>query len=236
MKIKITKDGPYIIRGNIPLYKETIVCNEKKDSVRFDEKEKIEVGETYTLCRCGKSKNKPFCDRSHVTEGFDGKEIASKKIYEESLTVFETDKLRLEDAIELCDHSRFCQRDVGVRTLMEKGNPDSIALAKEEAGNCPSGRLLIIDKENGKSTERNYKKEITIIYDQGKDCEGPIWVKSGIAIESEDGELYEKRNRITLCRCGKSKHKPFCDGNHWMTPEFESKFRKKWDLDEKYKG
>lgn len=236
MKIKITKDGPYMISGSIPLYKETMVCNEKKESVGFDKKEKIEAGENYALCRCGKSKNKPFCDGSHIDEHFDGEEVASKKIYEESLTVFETEKLRLDDAIELCDHSRFCQQGEGIRKLMKKGDPDSIALAKEEAGNCPSGRLLIIDKENGNSTERDYEKEIIIIYDQGKDCEGPIWVKGGIAIESEDRELYEERNRVTLCRCGKSKHKPFCDGNHWMTPEFEANFRKKWNLKDSYKG
>lgn len=234
MKIKITKDGSYIASGNIPLYKETMICNEKKDSVGFDKKEKIESGETYALCRCGKSKNKPFCDGSHIDEHFDGSELASKKIYEESLTVFETDKLKLEDAIELCDHSRFCQQGEGIRTLMEKGDSESIGLAKEEAANCPSGRLLIIDKEDKDSTERDYEKEIVIIYDQGKDCEGPIWIKGGIDLESEDGELYENRTRMTLCRCGKSKHKPFCDGKHWMPPEAESNFRKKWNLKKSY--
>ena len=43
---------------------------------------------------------------------------------------------------------------------------------------------------------------------------GPIWVKGGIPIESADGTEYETRNRVTLCRCGQSKNKPFCDGAH----------------------
>jgi len=29
-----------------------------------------------------------------------------------------------------------------------------------------------------------------------------------------DGRAYEVRNRVSLCRCGKSKNKPFCDGSH----------------------
>jgi len=41
-----------------------------------------------------------------------------------------------------------------------------------------------------------------------------IWVKGGIPIQSSKGFVYEIRNRVTLCRCGKSANKPFCDGTH----------------------
>jgi CDGSH-type Zn-finger protein len=43
---------------------------------------------------------------------------------------------------------------------------------------------------------------------------GPIWAKGGITVEAADGFQYEVRNRVTLCRCGASKNKPFCDGTH----------------------
>ena len=232
MKIKVTKNGPYIVTGNVPIYKETMFCDETGSSIGFKDKEKLEGGETYALCRCGNSKNKPFCDGSHMSHDFDGTEVASKKIYEENLTIFETDKVKLYDAVELCDHSRFCQAKGGIRSLMEKGDKESIAIAKEQAANCPSGRLLIFDKETMEFVEKAYDKEIVIISDECKDLEGPIWVKGGIAIESEDGEPYEERNRITLCKCGKSGHKPFCDGRHWVSPEREAKFRKRWNLKE----
>jgi CDGSH-type Zn-finger protein len=39
-------------------------------------------------------------------------------------------------------------------------------------------------------------------------------VRGGIAVVSADGEQYEVRNRMTLCRCGASSNKPFCDGTH----------------------
>ena len=46
---------------------------------------------------------------------------------------------------------------------------------------------------------------------------GPLWVKGGVAIEASDGFAYETRNRVTLCRCGRSSNKPFCDGTHCKT-------------------
>ncbi|MGH9998927.1 MAG: CDGSH iron-sulfur domain-containing protein [Nitrosopumilaceae archaeon] len=36
---------------------------------------------------------------------------------------------------------------------------------------------------------------------------------SNVAIVT-DGTQYEKRNRVTLCRCGASSNKPFCNGSH----------------------
>jgi CDGSH-type Zn-finger protein len=36
-------------------------------------------------------------------------------------------------------------------------------------------------------------------------------------VVSADGFEYEVRNRVTLCRCGQSQNKPFCDGTHAQT-------------------
>jgi CDGSH-type Zn-finger protein len=33
-------------------------------------------------------------------------------------------------------------------------------------------------------------------------------------VTGADGAPYEVRNRVTLCRCGASRNKPFCDGTH----------------------
>lgn len=231
MKVKIMKNEPYIVTGNVPLYKEVLVSDENGHATEFKQKEEVKHGSNYSLCRCGNSENKPFCDGNHNNTDFNGEEIASKNIYEEKARIFETDKLKLIDAVELCDHSRFCLRKGGIRKLIEKGDPESIAIAKKEATLCPSGRLILWDKEKNISTEKVFEKEIVLIHDAGENCEGPLWLKGGIQLEGANGKLYEVRNRITLCRCGKSKNKPFCDGNHWMSTEFEKKFRKKWDLD-----
>ena len=38
--------------------------------------------------------------------------------------------------------------------------------------------------------------------------------RSAIPVIAADGKAYEVRNRMTLCRCGQSNNKPFCDGSH----------------------
>ena len=70
------------------------------------------------------------------------------------------------------------------------------------------------DKDTEKVFEPPFKPSIGIIEDPGIKVSGPIWVKGGIRIEGADGKSYEVRNRVTLCRCGQSSNKPFCDGTH----------------------
>ena len=45
---------------------------------------------------------------------------------------------------------------------------------------------------------------------------GPILVTGAISVILDDGTAYpqEQGSPIALCRCGKSKNKPFCDGQH----------------------
>ena len=53
-----------------------------------------------------------------------------------------------------------------------------------------------------------------MIEDTEKKVSGPIYVRGGIPVVSADGKTYEIRNRVTLCRCGRSDNKPFCNGSH----------------------
>jgi hypothetical protein len=73
--------------------------------------------------------------------------------------------------------------------------------------NCPSGRLVAWT-QGGLELEPEFRPSIAAVTD------GPLWVRGGIPIEAPDGFVYEVRNRVTLCRCGQSSTKPFCDGSH----------------------
>lgn len=43
---------------------------------------------------------------------------------------------------------------------------------------------------------------------------GPVNVRGDIAIVSGTGAVLKEAMRISLCRCGGSSNKPFCDGSH----------------------
>ncbi len=93
-------------------------------------------------------------------------------------------------------------------------DPDAKRQAIQEACDCPSGRLVIWDREAGQVMEPVFEPSISLIEDPQDKVSGPIWLKGGIPLQSSDGTYYETRNRVTLCRCGESGNKPFCDGTH----------------------
>lgn len=211
-KIKVTKDGPYIISGDIPLDKQEIQVDDEGNSVEYKKLKEYPKQETCGLCRCGKTKNAPYCDGTHTKVKFDGTETASTKPFKEQAEIIEGPSLYMEDVYDLCASGRFCHNKKGrVWQLTESGTNDPEAIS--QACNCPSGRL-VMHRKNGKEIEPEHKQEITLLEDPSKNVSGPIWVKGKILVESASGKTYEIRNRVTLCRCGKSKNKPFCDSCH----------------------
>ncbi len=214
-KIKITKDGPYIVSGGLPLMKEIIETDARGTPIKWVKGKGYPVQETYALCRCGKSKNMPFCDGTHVEIKFDGTETASKEKYLKLAEKTEGPDLVLTDAESLCASARFCHRAGGTwRLVKNSDNPKLKAIAIQETFDCPAGRLVAWDKKTKEQIEPDFEQSISLVEDPVAHTSGPTWVKDRVLIESADGTLYEVRNRVTLCRCGKSKNKPFCDGHH----------------------
>ncbi len=214
MLIKVTKNGPYLVSGSVPLSRETIIADEDGESAEWVVDERLDDRERCGLCRCGQSGRKPFCDGSHMDVAFDGTEIASRVPYAERAAAIPGPTLTLYDVPELCAEARFCHRAGGAWHLVESAEADVVETVIEECGNCPSGRYTVADTATGQPIEPVLSPSIAFVADPEKSRSGPIWVRGGILIESADGEAYEVRNRVTLCRCGKSSNKPFCDGTH----------------------
>jgi CDGSH-type Zn-finger protein len=228
VKIEVSKNGPYLVSGKIPISEQIIVVNKDGVPVEWREGKKYPAREKCSLCRCGQSKSKPYCDGSHIETNFDGTEIASIEPYLQKAKVLDGPELKLTDAEDLCASARFCHRAGGIWNLTPKSdNPKAKQVAIEEACDCPSGRLVVWNKKTDQPIEPNFEKSIGLIEDPQLSCSGPIWVRGGISIKSANGQAYEVRNRATLCRCGKSALKPFCDSSHFPEHQYKELMAKK---------
>jgi CDGSH-type Zn-finger protein len=214
-KVVITKDGPYLVTGSVPLAMQVIAPNTEGASWDWVQGRSFQVEASYALCRCGASKTKPFCDDSHAKVGFDGTETASRTPFARQAETYNGPTLSLNDAEKLCAFARFCDAGGKIWSLIQQtDDPAAHDLVVREANHCPAGRLVVHDKTTHKALEEPLPPTIGVVEDPALGCSGPLWVRGGITIESEDGTRHERRNRVTLCRCGASSNKPFCDGSH----------------------
>jgi CDGSH-type Zn-finger protein len=213
--IKILKNGPYEVSGGIPLRKQIAVSNQEGMPLKWENGAVLRPGKKYYLCRCGRSTEKPFCNGTHEKVKFQGSETAGREKHSELAESTFGPALELKDAEKLCAISLFCHRAGDAWTLTENsGNKKSKETAIQEAADCPSGRLVAIDRKTGRKLEPKFKPGISLVEDPHRKSSGPLWVKGGVPIKSSKGWKYETRNRVTLCRCGRSANKPFCDGSH----------------------
>jgi CDGSH-type Zn-finger protein len=213
MHIKITENGPYLVFGGIPI-REMVITPEGRHYV-LREGRALPQAEEYALCRCGSSRNAPFCDGSHSSAAFDGTETASREPYSRrvaDVTFGSTMNLRDDNR---CAFARFCHTDRGdVWSLTEKDSDSKNREAAIGAATaCPAGRLMMVDKDMN-PLEEEFAPEIIIMQDPEKNVSSGIFVKGPVVIEAADGTVYEVRNRVMLCRCGNSENKPFCNASH----------------------
>jgi len=124
--ITVAPNGPLYVRGELQL--EGIEPSEGAVDFRV------------ALCRCGHSKNKPFCDNSHIKAEF----------------------------------------------------KDSGAVGREGPGlEETGGPLTITPKPNG-----------------------ALLFRGNVSVRSGSGSIRWQGKKVSMCRCGLSESKPFCDGSH----------------------
>jgi CDGSH-type Zn-finger protein/uncharacterized Fe-S cluster protein YjdI len=113
-----------------------------------------------------------------------------------------------------CIHSRFCVTWAPQVFLPNVVGPwivpDAIdvELLAGIAHVCPSGAIRYIRKDGRPEEQAPVVNTISIR--EG----GPYAVRAELHLDGAEPTLY----RATLCRCGASKNKPFCDGSHHAVP------------------
>jgi CDGSH-type Zn-finger protein len=226
-RIEICSGGPYIVTGNIPLVRKIQIVSEYGEPLSWKKEGKIATDEGYFLCRCGQSCDKPFCDGTHAKIGFDGTETAPATHYKERKETYPGSKkiaIHLDES--LCSDSGFCaNRMTNIAEMAAHTDDTQVrALAIAMIEHCPSGALTYSLDEEGVEIEVDLPQQIAVTTEITSEAAilGPLWVTGGITIIRSDGQVLETRNRVTLCNCGLSKNKPFCDGTHRDHPIMRS--------------
>ena len=113
--------------------------------------------------------------------------------------------------LDLCVHIGECLR--GDRRVFQLDRrpwltPDAAdaEVVAQVVERCPSGALQY-RRLDGAAQETHEGVRLVPIRD------GPLMVTGPITVTRDDGTV-ETLPRATLCRCGQSEHKPFCDNRH----------------------
>ncbi len=231
-KIVIIRNGPYRVRGRVPLVRKTQIVSEYGEPLTWRKEEEIAVeAEGYSLCRCGHSERKPFCDGAHRKIGFDGTEQArTGGRGEDRITMRGGGGLLVTKELSLCMNSGFCgMRDGDISQFVAASDDTKIrSLVMAMVERCPSGSLTYRVGEGEEEIEPDLPQQIALTTEVTSEgpIEGPLWVTGGIPIERSDGQPFEPRNRVTLCNCGLSGNKPLCDGTHRYVAEQKARARR----------
>ena len=189
------KDNPYIVKNT--------TLTDSRGNI-------LKTNCTYSLCRCGKSECSPFCDGTHINSDFSAERLIKEKPEAE---YYEGEKITIVFDRYLCMGAGFCGELESVFGTHKNPffNPDGESEDKiiETIKKCPSGALSYI--LNGIHETKYYEKNEIEIKDNG-----PLYCRGNISlIDDMDSRKYlPDADHFCLCRCGKSKKKPLCDGSH----------------------
>ena len=194
--IKPSPDGPYLVK------------NLQRLSSR---KGAIDARATMALCRCGGSANKPFCDGTHAKNGFSSAKLEDRVV--DKRDDYAGENVTIHDNRGICAHAGRCTDGLpAVFRLKQEPWIDPGQASAEEIietiRKCPSGALSY---SVGGVERRDGDAEPAIMIAPN----GPYVVTGGPDLLDTTRAEGASTERFTLCRCGGSKNKPFCDGSHW---------------------
>jgi CDGSH-type Zn-finger protein len=181
------------------------------EDVEGSDGKKVKMERVTSLCRCGESKSKPYCDGSHGKVGFVGEKEDDR--IKDRVKDYPGNGITINDNRGVCSHDGSCVKYLpSVFKTSERPWIDAKAASIEDiiktVERCPSGALSFTIGE--KRYQDFYSRAPKIKIRKN----GPLEVQGGVKLIDEMGSIPECKEHYTLCRCGKSKNKPFCDGTH----------------------
>lgn len=171
----------------------------------------IETDAVVSFCRCGESKRKPFCDGSHSIKGIDGEKEPDRDPYK--WKDYRGKNITVHFNLGVCSHDGSCIRmlpsvfNINCRPWITPDNGD-IEKIIDVIKHCPSGALSFTINGVKHTDFHHGRLKIKIAR------KGPLEFYGGVMLKDDIGTVPETYDHYTLCRCGHSKNKPFCDGKH----------------------
>jgi CDGSH-type Zn-finger protein len=167
----------------------------------------------HMLCRCGGSASKPYCDGTHMANGFSSENTADRR--RDHTDLYHGDGITVHDNRHACAHAEECIHGAPEvfhkmhRPWVTPEGADADQLA-EVIRRCPSGALAYSrDGLERRDVER--PPHVRVMPGGPYRVEGRV----ELAVAEEDWAEGVSREHYALCRCGGSANKPFCDGTHW---------------------
>ena len=202
-KIACLPNGPYYLLADMTPTAVPYLCRTHGEACA--------TARGVALCRCGGSQNKPFCDGTHGTNGFTDKRTADESLNRRIDYIGK--RITIHDNRGVCAHAGHCTDRL--KTVFQMGKEPwidhdgaSVEEIIETVGKCPSGALSY-SIENIEYRDQAREPMVTVTDD------GPYAVAGAIELIGVPFGDGASKDRYTLCRCGASKNKPFCDGSHW---------------------
>lgn len=191
-----TRDGPYVLQNIGHLTNQAGAMG---------------VEPTMALCRCGGSANKPFCDGTHARIGFSSAKLDGRS--PDRLDTYEGDGVTIRDNRGICAHAGRCTEGLPSVFRYRKdpwidprgASPEAIAATVLR---CPSGALSY-SAAGAESAEAGGEPAVFV------SPNGPYVATGSPELRDTEWGQGASPQRFTLCRCGGSRNKPFCDGTHW---------------------
>lgn len=114
---------------------------------------------------------------------------------------------------DLCIHIGECGRakgDLFVGGRKPWCQPDLVSNdeVREVVLRCPTGALSYEYADGSQVEQADAVNTIQVSYN------GPLFIRGDLDIEQAPQDVPGLKFRAALCRCGKSKNKPFCDNSH----------------------
>jgi uncharacterized Fe-S cluster protein YjdI/CDGSH-type Zn-finger protein len=139
-------------------------------------------------------------------------EHEANQVFADLTREYSSSDIRVQWFAARCIHSAACIRalpqvfNARRRPWIDVNAADADAIANAVL-QCPTGALHYV-RTNGTPEPAPDNVKVTAVRN------GPYFIRGEVELTDSSGHLIRKDSRVALCRCGKSRHMPFCDNTH----------------------